>query len=122
MEAFLSGHQPTLAPSGGLANYPPYLIEAPREQERQFHEQAQAYEQQWMELSSQVVPLEATAQTEERDYFPLKARQLAADWEVRQRKVKLEKNAVQQLRLIQRLVGMPCVPLVRHLDAGAVLQ
>jgi len=29
MEAFLSGHQPTLAPFGDLANYPPYLIEAP---------------------------------------------------------------------------------------------
>src|SRR5215467_8087570 len=29
MEAFLSGHQLTLAPFGGLANSPPSLIEAP---------------------------------------------------------------------------------------------
>ncbi len=76
-----------------------------RDQDRQLQEQAQAYEQHWMELSLQVLPLEATGQTEERDYFPLKARQLATDWEVRQRKVKLEKHAVQRLRLLNKCEG-----------------
>ena len=33
MEAFLSGQQPTLAPFRGLANSPPYLIEAPSRQD-----------------------------------------------------------------------------------------
>ena len=64
-----------------------------QEQDQHLQEQACAYEQQGMELSLQVMLLEATGQTEERDYFPLKARQLAADWEVRQRQAKLEKNA-----------------------------
>jgi hypothetical protein len=76
-----------------------------RDQDRQLQEQAQAYEQYWMELSLQVLPLEATGQTEERDYFPVKARQLATDWEVRQRKVKLEKHAVQRLRLLNKCEG-----------------
>ena len=58
-----------------------------------------------MELSLQVLPLEATGQTKERDYFPLKARQLATDWEVCQRKVKLEKHAVQRLRLLNKCEG-----------------
>jgi hypothetical protein len=75
------------------------------DQDRQLQEQAQAYEQQWMELSLQVLSLETTGQTEERDYFPLKARQLATDWEVRQRKVKLEKHAVQSLRLLNKCEG-----------------
>ena len=42
---------------------------------------------------------------EERDYFPLKARQLAADWEVRQRKTKLEKNAVRRQRILDKCEG-----------------
>lgn len=76
-----------------------------RAQDQHLQEQAQAYEQQWMELSLQVLPFEATNQTEERDYFPLKARQLAADWEVRQRKAKLEKNAVRRLRILNKCEG-----------------
>jgi hypothetical protein len=60
------------------------------------------YEQKWMELSLQVSVFEATDQTEERDYFPLKARQLAADWQVRKRRAKLEKNAVQSQEILNK--------------------
>jgi hypothetical protein len=73
-----------------------------RDQDHQLQEQAHAYEQQWMELSLQVMPLEVTGQTEERDYFPLKARQLALDWEVRQRKARLEKNATRRQRILNK--------------------
>jgi len=73
-----------------------------REQDQELQEQVQSYEQPLRELSLQVMLFEATGQTEERDYFPLKARQLATEWEVRQRKVKLEKHAVQSLRLLTK--------------------
>jgi hypothetical protein len=76
-----------------------------RDQVQQLQEQAQAYEQQWRELSLQVLPFEATNQTEERDYFPLKARQLAADWEVRQRKTRLEKHAARSLHILNKCEG-----------------
>ena len=59
-----------------------------RDQDQQLQEQAPTYEQHWMEFSLQVLPCEAIGQTEERDYFPIKARQLATDWEMRQRKAK----------------------------------
>jgi len=68
-------------------------------------EQAHAYEQQWMELSLQVTLFETTGQTEERDYFPVKARQLAVDWEMRQRKAKLEKNAVRRQDILNKCEG-----------------
>src|SRR5437763_16308697 len=55
------------------------------EQDHQLQAQLRGYEQQWSELSLQVMPFEATGQIEERDYFPVKARQLAIEWEVRQR-------------------------------------
>jgi hypothetical protein len=48
------------------------------------------------------MPFEATVQTEKRDYFPLKARQVATEWEVRQRKEKLEKHAMQSFRLLTK--------------------
>ena len=70
-----------------------------QEQAQHLQEQAYAYEQQWKELSERLNPFEVAGQTEERDYFPLKARQLAADWEVRQRKTRLEKNATRRLRI-----------------------
>jgi len=54
------------------------------------------------ELSLHVMLFEATGQTEERDDVPLKARQLATEWDVRQRKVTLEKHAVQSLRLLTK--------------------
>ncbi len=76
-----------------------------REQDHQLEAQAHTYEQRWMELSSRVIPFEVAGQTEERDYFPLKARQLAADWQVRQRKTKLEKNAVRRQRLLDKCEG-----------------
>src|SRR5260370_40122055 len=58
-----------------------------------------------MELSERLVPFEVAGQTEEREYFPLKARQLAADWEVRQRKTKLEKHATRRLRILHTCEG-----------------
>jgi hypothetical protein len=73
-----------------------------RDQDHHLQEQVQAYEQQWMHLSLQVTQYEAAGQTEHRDYFPVKARQLATDWEVRQRKAKLEKHAVRSLRLLNK--------------------
>src|SRR6266849_6818692 len=68
-------------------------------------EQAHACEQQWMELSLQVTAFEAAGQTEERDYFPVKARQLAADWEMRQCQAKLEKNAARQQGIFNKCEG-----------------
>src|SRR5436190_2635744 len=58
-----------------------------------------------MVLSLQGLTVEATGQTGERDYFPIKARQLATDWEMRQRKTKLEKNAVRRQRLLDKCEG-----------------
>jgi hypothetical protein len=76
-----------------------------RDQDHQLQEQASAYEQQWLELSLQVMAFEATGQTEERDYFPVKARQLATEWEMRQRKAKLEKNAARGLGILDTCEG-----------------
>jgi hypothetical protein len=76
-----------------------------RDQHHHLQEQAHAYEQQRMELSLQVLPFEATGQTEERDYFPVKARQLATDWEVRQCKARLEKNANRSLAIMNKCEG-----------------
>jgi hypothetical protein len=73
-----------------------------REQDQDLQEQVHAYEQRWSELSWQLMPFEATGQIEERDYFPLKARQAAMEWEVRQRKTRLEKHAVRSLRLLNK--------------------
>jgi hypothetical protein len=76
-----------------------------RDQDHQLEAQVHTYEQQWMELSSRVIPFEVAGQSEERDYFPLKARQLAAEWEVRQRKTNLEKNAVRRQRILDKCEG-----------------
>jgi hypothetical protein len=73
-----------------------------QKQDQHLQEQAHTYEQQWMALSLQVTAFEATGQTEERDYFPLKARQLAADWEIRQRKARLEKNAMRRQDILSK--------------------
>jgi hypothetical protein len=75
------------------------------EQAQQLQVQAHAYEEQGMELSLQVTLFETTGQTEERGYFPVKARQLAVDWEIRQRKAKLEKNAVRRQALLNKCEG-----------------
>ncbi len=76
-----------------------------RDQDHQLEAQVHTYEQQWIELSSRVIPLEVAGQSEERGYFPLKARQLAAEWEVRQRKTQLEKNAVRRQRILDKCEG-----------------
>jgi hypothetical protein len=76
-----------------------------RDQHHQLQERAHAYQQKWMELSLQVMPFEATGQTEAREYFPVKARQLATDWEVRQCKARLEKNATRSLSIMNKCEG-----------------
>jgi hypothetical protein len=76
-----------------------------QEQDQRLQEQRYAYEQQWMDLSFQVSAFEALGQTEERDYFPLKARQLATDWEVRQHKARLEKNAIRRQAILDKCEG-----------------
>jgi hypothetical protein len=76
-----------------------------QEQDQELQEQVQAYEQRGSELSLQLMLLQATGQTEEREYFPLKARQAATEWEVRQRKARLEKHAVPSLRLLNKGEG-----------------
>ena len=63
------------------------------------------YEQRQIKLSAQVSQLEAAGQTQERGYYPLKARQLAAGWEVRQRKTKLEKSAARHQREVDKCEG-----------------
>lgn len=74
-------------------------------QRQQLQEQLQSCEQQWLQLSLQVAAFETTGQTEEREYFPVKARQLATDWEVHQRQAKLEKNAVRRQQLLTKCEG-----------------
>ena len=75
------------------------------EQDHRLKAQAQAYEQRRDELVVQVMQLEAAGQTEEREYFPVKARHVATEWEVRQRQAKLEKNAVRSLGLLNKCEG-----------------
>jgi hypothetical protein len=76
-----------------------------QKQAQHLQEQTHVYEQQWIELSLQVTAFEAIGQTEERDYFPVKARQLAVDWEVRQRQARLEKNAMRRQHLLSKCEG-----------------
>ena len=61
------------------------------EQDHRLKEQAQAYEQRRDELVVQVMQWEAAGQTEEREYFPVKAQHVATEWEACQRQAKLEK-------------------------------
>jgi hypothetical protein len=75
------------------------------EQDHRLEEQAQAYEQRRDELIIQVMQLEAAGQTEEREYFPVKARHAATEWEIRQRQAKLEKNTVRRLGLLNKCEG-----------------
>lgn len=93
-----------------------------QQQDLHWSEQAHAYELQWMDLSLQVAAFEALGQTEEREYFPLKARQLATDWEVRSRKARLEKNALRRQQILTKCEGY-CRELRQvlrqHEDLGA---
>jgi hypothetical protein len=76
-----------------------------REQDDQLEAQVQAYEQRRSELSMQVTHFEKAGQTEEREYFPVKARHVATEWEVRQRKAKLEKHAVRRQGILDTCEG-----------------
>jgi len=60
----------------------------------------------------QVTHFEETGRTEEREYFPVKARHVATEWEVRQHKAKLEKHAVRRQALLDKC-GSYCREL-RH--------
>ena len=53
----------------------------------------------------QVTHFEEAGRPEEREYFPVKARHIATEWEVRQHKAKLEKHAVRSLGLLNKCEG-----------------
>jgi hypothetical protein len=75
------------------------------EQDHRLKEPTQAYKQRRNELGVQVIHLEAAGQTEEREYFPVKAQHVATEWEVRQRQAKLEKNAARRQVLLGKCEG-----------------
>lgn len=70
-----------------------------KEQDEQLKAEVLAYERRRNDLMIQVSQFEEAGRTEERDYFPVKARQVAVDWEVRQNRTKLEKNERLRSRL-----------------------
>jgi hypothetical protein len=74
-------------------------------QDQRCEEQAHKYEQRQIKLLAQVTRFEEAGQTEERGYFPLKARELAAGWQVRQHQTKLEKSAVRRQREVDKCAG-----------------
>ncbi len=76
-----------------------------KEQDDQLEEQVRAYEQRRRELSMQVTHFEAAGRREEREYFPVKARHVATEWEVRQHKAKLAKHAVRRQGLLSKCEG-----------------
>ncbi len=75
------------------------------EQDRCLEEQAQANAQRRDELVVQVTQFEAAGQREEREYFPVKARHVATEWEVRQCKAKLEKHAARRQGILDKCEG-----------------
>jgi hypothetical protein len=76
-----------------------------KEQDGQLEEHVQAYEQRRSELSMQVAHFEEAGRREEREYFPVKARHVATEWEVRQHKAKLEKHAVRRQAILDKCEG-----------------
>ena len=76
-----------------------------REKATPLQEHMHISQQKGMELALQVTAFEATGQTQERDYFPLKARQLAADWQVRKLQAKLEKNTARSQDILNKCEG-----------------
>ena len=76
-----------------------------REQDDQLEEQVQAHEQRGSELSIQVTHFEEAGRREEREYFPVKARHVATEWEVRQHKAKLAKHAVRRQAILDKCEG-----------------
>jgi hypothetical protein len=75
------------------------------EQDHCLQEQMRVYEQRCEELLVQVILFEEAGRTEERDYFPIKARHVAADWEVRRRQSQLEKHAVRRQSQVNKCEG-----------------
>lgn len=73
-----------------------------KKQDDQLEAHALVYEQRRNELLIQVNQFEEAGQTQERNYFPLKARQVAAEWEIRQDRIRLEKNAQRRLHLMDK--------------------
>jgi hypothetical protein len=73
-----------------------------REQDEQLEAHVAVYAQRRNELLIQVSQFEEAGRTEERTYFPLKARQVAAEWQVRQDRTRLEKNAQRRLHLMDK--------------------
>ncbi len=53
----------------------------------------------------QVTQFEEAGRREEREYFPVKARHVATEWEVRQHKAKLEKHAVRRQGILDKCEG-----------------
>jgi hypothetical protein len=76
-----------------------------QEQDGHLEAQAHTYAQRATELAIQVRSFETAGRTEERASFPIKARHLAAEWEVRQRQAKREKNALRRQRLLDTCAG-----------------
>jgi len=76
-----------------------------KEQDDQLEAQVQAYEQRRSELSMQVTHFEEAGRREQREYFPIKARHAATEWEVRQHKVRLEKHAVRRQAILDKCEG-----------------
>lgn len=76
-----------------------------REQDEQLEAHILAYEQRRSELLIQVSQFEEAGRMEERSYFPVKVRQVAVDWEGRQNRTKLEKNALRKSRLMDKCEG-----------------
>ena len=76
-----------------------------REQDEQLKAAVLADEQRSSDLDHQVTHFEEAGRTEEREYFPVKARQVAVDWEVRQNRTRLEKNELRRSRFMDKCEG-----------------
>src|SRR5260370_6547997 len=76
-----------------------------KEQDDQLEEQVRAFEQRRSELSMQVTHFEAAGRREEREYFPVKARHVATEGEVRQHKPNLERHTVRRQALLHTCEG-----------------
>jgi hypothetical protein len=91
------------------------------EEEQSLQEQLRVYEPRRQELVVQVLPFEAAGRTEEPAYFPIKARQCAADWEVRRCTARLEKNGGRRQSQMQKCAHY-CEELRQVLRQQADLQ
>ncbi len=73
-----------------------------KEQDGHLEEQVVAFERRRSELLVQLTQFEDADRTQERSYFPVKARHVAVEWEVRQHRIKLERNALRRQREIDK--------------------